>query len=149
MMKQQINFRWRCQPFQNTKQAIVLNYIQNPPSSLGETKNNLICTALNNYYYPLAIKGKTNSQKLQQIALESIFALINQINKICQECDVEKSQIRHLLVPYFESADLIAIASQPPLEPVPLPPVSVEPKSSVESQHNHISFGNLIFTGES
>lgn len=90
-MSSQLDFRWRYQPKNNSQRAILLNYIQEHPAM---NKSELIITAISAYYLPLAYQTRGNKKKeqLEKIALEAIFSLLRQIDKLCLELNLDRNK---------------------------------------------------------
>lgn len=88
------DFNWRYQPPVDSDQAVLLSYIQDRELHPDANTREMILRAISAYYMPLALlnEGNKTAAQLQQIGIESVFALLRQVDYLCAALGLDRSK---------------------------------------------------------
>lgn len=88
------DFNWRYQPPLDSDQAVLLSYIQDRELHPDANTREMILRAISAYYMPLALlnEGNKTAAQLQQIGIDSVFALLRQVDCLCAALGLDRSK---------------------------------------------------------
>ncbi|MGL5923969.1 hypothetical protein [Chroococcidiopsis sp.] len=88
------DFYWRYQPPLDSDHAVLLSYIQDRELHPDANTREMILRAISAYYMPLALsnEGSKTAAQIEQIGIDSIFALLRQVDRICAALGLDRSK---------------------------------------------------------